>query len=159
MLCGCSGSKRPDGMPKLHPCQITITQDGVPLEGASVTLDPKGGSISWRSDGRTDANGVAYIVTGVEYKGAPVGEYRVRVSKMELSPSAVSETSPTDPVEYEKWAQVKRSETRTQYRMVKAEFDDPQKTTLELTVSEGKNEVTFDVGEAIKEEIKPKGRR
>jgi len=152
---GCAGQKKPDGMPDLFPCQITITQNGTPLEGAAVIIFPKtGGSNGWNTTGLTNANGVAELMTHNDFKGAPAGEYVVMVTKTELSPSAVPDKAPTDPVEYEKWDMVKRSETRTTYRLVKAEFGVANLTPHSITVSQGKNEATFDVGEPIKEEMK-----
>ena len=152
---GCGGQKKPPGMPDLFPCKITITQEGTPLEGATVTLFPKtGGSNGWNTVGLTNANGVAEMKTQVDFKGAPVGEYVVRVTKTDISPSAFPEKAPTDPVEYEKWYQGSSVEKRITYRLVKAEFDDMRRTPHFITIDKGKNEATFDVGEPIKEEIR-----
>lgn len=154
---GCGGPPKPDGLPDLYPCSITVTQENQPLAGALITLVPKtGGSLNWAVDGTTNANGVAEIKTAANFKGAPAGDYIVRISKTELSPSAVSETAPSDPVEYDKWVRAKSSEVRIATRMVKEEFDDVKKTPHSITVAQGKNEATFDVGEAIQEEIRPK---
>ncbi len=155
-LSGCNrGPQKPKGMPDLYPCKITITQGGKPLEGAAVVLTPKSGlSNGWNTEGATDADGIAEIKTHVDFKGAPEGEFIVRVSKTELSPSSVPDKAPTDPVEYEKWDMAKRAEKRVAFRFVKPEFDDPKKTPHKITISKGKNEAAFDVGEPIKDEIK-----
>ncbi len=156
VLSGCNrGPAKPKGLPELFPCSITITQSGKPLEGALVTLVPKSGrSNGWNTNGRTDVDGVAELKTQVNFDGAPAGEYVVRVSKNELSPSSVSTVAPADPIEYQKWYAVKRTEKLASIRLVKPEFDDVKKTPHKITITKGKNEATFDVGEPIKEEIK-----
>ena len=158
-LCFCSGCskgpEKPQGFPELFPCQITITQGGSPLESAHVVLFPKTGrSNGWSTEGLTDANGVAEMKTHADFKGAPAGDYIVRVSKIALSPSDLPATEPTDPVEYEKWYNARQLEKRIKYRLVKAEFDDMTKTPLAITIASGKNEAIFDVGEPIQEAIK-----
>jgi hypothetical protein len=153
---GCDrGPQKPKDFPDLFPCKITITQGGSPLEGALVFLSPKSGvSNGWNTEGKTDSKGVADLKTHVDFKGAPAGDYVVRISKTELSPSSVSEIEPKDPVEYDKWDRAKRAEKRTMYNLVKTEFNDAKKTPHFITISKGKNEAAFDVGEPIKDEIK-----
>jgi len=154
-LSGCDQKAKPAGMPDLYPCSITITQGGGPLQGALVRLEPKqGGNIGWGVDGRTNARGVAQIATGIDFKGAPAGEYFVLVSKTEMAPSKFSPTSPEDPAEAAKWYNDSINEKRAIYRLVKAEFDNTKTTTLSITIAKGKNNATFDVGEPVKEEIK-----
>lgn len=152
---GCGGPKKPPGMPDLYPCIITITQGGSPLEGARVLLFPKtGGSNGWNTDGLTNAKGVAELKTNVDFKGAPAGEYVVMVSKTELSPGDAPDVAPTDPVEFEKWHNIKLAEKRVRYNLVKPEFGDAKKTPHSITIAKGKNEATFDVGEAIQDVVK-----
>jgi len=86
-IAGCGGDKRPDGMPKLYPASIGITQEGEPLAGATVQLIPGDGVDSrWGPMGMTDAAGVVVLKTNARYNGAPLGTYRVTVSKVELEP-------------------------------------------------------------------------
>jgi len=81
-LCGCSGEKRPDGMPPLYPAVgIKVTQDGAPLEGAHVSLRPLDKSITWGIAGTTDAQGIAQLWTYGKHKGAYAGTFKVVVSK------------------------------------------------------------------------------
>ena len=142
-------------MPDLYSCNITITQGGVPLEGALVKLEPKqGGSIGWNSDGKTDTKGIAHVATGIDFKGVPLGEYVVRVSKTEISPSEFPDIPPKDPAEYDKWRTGVQNEKRITYNLVKPEFNDAKMTPHSITITKGKNEAAFDVGEPIKEEIK-----
>ncbi|MDR1383439.1 MAG: hypothetical protein LBJ67_06285 [Planctomycetaceae bacterium] len=84
LLYGC-GKKLPEGFPKTFSCSITITKDGKPLDNAMVLFTPESGSGgAWAIGAITDAQGVAEIhttVTGYSQKGAPLGKYKVTVSK------------------------------------------------------------------------------
>jgi len=156
-LCsGCGqGPQKPKGFPEVFSCKITIKQGDSPLEGALVVLFPKSGvGNGWNTDGLTNAKGVAELKTHVDFKGAPAGDYVVMVTKTELSPGDAPDIAPTDPVEYEKWHLIKIAEKRIRYNLVKPEFGDMKKTPHTITITKGKNEATFDVGEPIKEEIK-----
>jgi len=142
-------------MPDLYPCSITIKQGGAPLVGAVVSLRQKQGeSIGWNTEGITDSRGVAHIATGIDFKGAPAGEYSVVVSKTEMAPSKFSPHAPEDPAEAEKWYNESIAEKRMMYRLVKAEFSDAKTTPHSITITKGKNTATFDVGEPVQEEIK-----
>ena len=77
---GC-GQKTPDGMPDLQPTTLTVIQGGSPLADATVNLKSLDPSTAWTCGGVTDAKGVATLVTHGQYKGAPVGKYKVSVSK------------------------------------------------------------------------------
>ena len=151
----CTKQPRPDGFPPLHPCAITITQDGKPLEGALVRLIPDGHKLLWTVAGTTDKNGVVKVITHPEYAGAPEGTYKVCVSKTEITPSQFP--PPPDTASYEEmqaWGALTVNEKRPKYNLVKPEYDNVAKTPHSITINKGKNNATFDVGEAIKEEMK-----
>jgi hypothetical protein len=78
---GCRPQKLPEGMPPLYPCTVTITQEGTPLEGASVTLHPLTEDKSWVPGGTTDSNGSVRLKILGQYPGAPAGTYKVTVKK------------------------------------------------------------------------------
>jgi hypothetical protein len=81
-ISGCSGEKRPDGLPTLYPAaSIKVVQDGQPLEDAIVSLRPDDKSMKWGVGGRTNAQGVAQLWTHGKYKGAPAGTFKVIVTK------------------------------------------------------------------------------
>ncbi|MDR1269130.1 MAG: hypothetical protein LBK82_06370 [Planctomycetaceae bacterium] len=83
---GC-GQKLPDGMPKLYPVTITIVQENTPLEGAIVQLIPEDSSLStWGPMGITNASGVTELQTNGKYKGSPLGQFKVLVTKKEIEP-------------------------------------------------------------------------
>ena len=81
LLLGCSSENRPPGMPKLYPASILITQEGQPLEGASVILVCVDESIRWLVSGQTNRDGVARLVTHGQFSGAPAGKFKVCVTK------------------------------------------------------------------------------
>ena len=93
-------------------------------------------------------------MTGVDYKGVPAGEYVVLVSKTELSPSEVGDLAPKDPNEFDHWREARQKEKRVTYTFVKPEFGNVKTSPLSITISKGKNEAAFDVGEPIRDEIK-----
>lgn len=80
---GCSSSSRPDGMPVLHPCSLTITQGNTPLEGVSVYLHHPTISKQWSISGTTNATGVAVMQTHGRFPGVPAGTFKVVVAKNE----------------------------------------------------------------------------
>jgi hypothetical protein len=76
-LAGCSGAKS-----KTYPVEGVVTEDGVPVDGATVTFNPttEGGVIA---TGRTDSKGEFHLTTYTSGDGAVAGEYAVTISKQE----------------------------------------------------------------------------
>ena len=141
VLPGCTKSDKPDGFPDIFPCEIKVLQDGSPLAGASVTLM---GDQPWAVGGGTDDSGVAKIFTHGKYEGAPVGKYKILVSKR-IVEGAPTQEQLNDP-----------SFTgggETQYNVVDKKFGVQATTTLEIEVSSGKNSETVDVGKAVREAL------
>lgn len=138
-LPGCSKSDKPEGFPDLYPCEIKIVQDGAPLEGANVTLV---GGATWAVGGGTNAGGVAKIHTHGKFDGAPVGKYKVLVTKN------VTEGAPTpeqlnDP-SYS-------GDGGSTYNTVDKKFGTQTTTPLEIEITPGSNSETFDVEKAVKD--------
>lgn len=90
---GCGGSKKPDGLPDLHPCEVRISMNGSPLADADVSLIGADGR--WPAGGRTDATGTAKIATR-GYPGAAEGDYKVTVGKMSVPPSMGGDVASTE---------------------------------------------------------------
>jgi len=149
LLVGCSD--RPADMPPLFPCNITVTQDGVALEGASVRMVNSDSAVgnAWTPSGTTDAGGVARMMTNAQYAGAAAGKYRITVEKFETEPSKLGPQPPVDSPEYEAWSHRSASETLTQYALVEAIYSSSQ-TPHEIEVTKGANDVTIDVGKAVR---------
>jgi len=138
MAAGCGGVKRPEGMPTLYKTTITFTQADAPLIDAMVILKLADSSHSkWYSGGATDANGIVIVRTQGDFPGAPVGKYKVLVSKL------ASEPNPKNP------------EGSLTFDLVEPQYNDFTKTPLEIEVkAEPENNFTLDVGAACKKEVK-----
>ena len=127
---GCGGPKKPDGLPSLVPCRATVTQSGVPLEGATVRLVPIEGDGRWAVAGVTDAKGVVEFLTHGQFKGAPVGKYSVVVSK------EISETE---------------NKKVKMFTVVEKKFTQQTTTDLTLEVADKGADATFDLGDPVKD--------
>jgi hypothetical protein len=153
---GC-GQKTPDGMPDLQPTMLTVIQGGAPLADATINLKSLDSSITWTCGGVTDANGVATLVTHGQYKGVPVGKYKVSVSKIvgegtPPPPSPIDEASAKVYQDY-----IDSGATYEEFDVVDKKFFDVAATPLEVKVVKGKNNLSVDVGEAIREPIRQSG--
>ena len=150
-LIGCGpADNRPDGMPPLFPTTITVTQDGVPLVGASVVLIPDDGSRDWYVSGTTNESGIAEMMASSRWAGAPRGTYKVMVRKFETAPSRIAPLpDDADDAAREAHEVALSNERLNAYTVVAPIFTDPARTTLNLTV-DGRTDTTFDVGEAVR---------
>lgn len=164
VLCsGCGGGvKLPSDLPKLHPTVITVIQDDKPLAGAMVAMenvDPE--MEKWSCVALTDDAGKATVQTKGQYVGAPEGTYKVTVTKQEMdrgpSPYEGAPNAQTDPDEYNAWlskneARIAAAEARTPvtHDLVDPQFGTIAKTSLEVTITAGKNQHTLDVGKAMR---------
>jgi hypothetical protein len=74
--------ERPEGMPDLHPCSITVTFGGNVVEGVKVSLTPVESHSMWQPSGMTDKNGTAKPSTSYGFNGVPAGMYNVTFSKI-----------------------------------------------------------------------------
>jgi hypothetical protein len=133
----CSSQLKPDGLPKLYPLTLTLTQDGVPLDGASVSLFADDGVSTWTIGGTTDASGNMSPKTHGKFPGIPAGTYKVCVVKIETVPSARPEQDPDE------------------YDVVDVKLRSPITTTLTLEAGPGIKNVTLDVGKPIRKLIIP----
>lgn len=142
---GCKGKDKPDGFPKIYPCEITVKQDGTPLPGASVVLFSDDGSNPWSIGGGTNNAGVAVIYTHGDFAGAPVGKYKVTISKnlIEDAPSKEDLANPNF-----------AGPMGTAYDYVDLQYKSKTTTPLSMEVTAGKNAQDFDVGSAIREKVK-----
>lgn len=136
-LGGCS-KPRPDGLPKLVPCSVTIIQDGKPLEEATVSFESE--DLKWAVGGTTDAKGVAKIYSHGAYEGSPEGKFKVTVTKQVVEADQEATSASSTPIS-------------VAYNLVDLQYFTAQDTPLEIEVS-GKTKKEFDVGSAIKEPVK-----
>ena len=143
LFAGCGGELKPDGLPKLYPLTLTLTQDGTPLAGASVALFADDGEAKWTIGGTTDASGKMSPMTHGKFPGIPDGTYKVCVRKIEaVAPAERSGDSESQPV------------NSVEYDLVDIRLQSPVTTTLTLEAGPGKKSATLDVGKPIREQIK-----
>ena len=139
---GCS-PKLPDGMPKIFPCVLTLTQEGKPAEGFDVQLVAKGEKISWMIGGTSDAQGLVKIMTHGQFNGAPAGLFAVVINKTLTEGVDQNADVQTKPVMI--------------YSLTEKKYNSELTTPLEVKI-EGKTNVTFDLGKPVKiltETIRP----
>ena len=151
---GCSGETLP-GMPQRFPAQLTVTQEGKPLEGAKIMLINTDTSSTWSGGGVTDKNGVAQVRTMGQYSGIPEGTYTVCVSKVELPdfdfPNEVPYGDKEAMKEYQKL--VKKYEDNT-FLLVDEKFS-LGRSKLQVTFSKDQSTATVDVSPAIRVKAPP----
>ena len=120
LIVGC-GPKRPEGMPPLVSCVLTILcEDGAPVDNAVVTLIPENPELrQWAIAGSTNASGVVTITTHGDFAGAPAGRYKVTVRKVEMVETGeVDEFGPV----------------MGALPLIEEEFSNPSQTPLELEI-------------------------
>ena len=145
--CGCSKEPLPDGMPTLHPVELTFLQDGQPLAEATVKLYPQDADLQrWEAGGVTDEAGKVIMSTQSRYRGVAAGSFKVTVSKIDRDPSTFKgEMNDSRIEEFERAESARKS-----YDVVEPKYKDSKTTDLELTVVSGKNAQQFDVGKPVR---------
>ena len=147
------GPKTPDGMPPLQPVALTITQEGPPVADAMITLKSLDGANNFTSGGTTGANGVANLVTHGQYKGVPEGKYKVAVSKI-VGEGTPPPPSPIDEESARKWKEYQDSgATYEEFNVIDMKYSTIETTDLEIEVVKGKNDLSLEVGAAIREKV------
>lgn len=133
---GCKDKSRPADLPdNMTPCKITITQEGVPLAGATVSLKYST-DVKYTTSGTTDESGVAEMKT-YSYAGAQQGTAKVRVSKLVTEGASEAE-------EYGKGGTL-----GTDFNVVDPKYMSFDTTDLEITITKEKSEASFDVGAPV----------
>ena len=152
-LAGCGKKQKyPDGMPEPFPTVITITQEGQPLQGASIALIPMDSKNSWNAGGMTDASGKASLLTLTKYNGVVPGKYYVIITKRESDGSKYTQPDPeTDPEGYAKFMRESMGEKIASYDLIDPKYGKISPTAETIDVAEGKNEKTIDVGKAVRQ--------
>ncbi len=140
---GCGGGpEKPDDMPALTPCEITVTYKGEPVEGASVLLSPKSGKYS--AAGITDGSGNAVMKTNATFEGVVAGEFLATVTKLEDT-GYVAPPEPEDPEEWAAWEKELSNQPKPKH-LLPEKYTSFDPAGLTLTVSEGSPvEETFEL--------------
>ncbi|MGL6197276.1 MAG: hypothetical protein ACRC2T_20890 [Thermoguttaceae bacterium] len=139
---GC-GPKLPDGLPKLHKVQLKFTQEGAPLEKATITLIPQQ-TLPWAIGGSTDASGSVTLKTHGKYDGVPEGKYKITVIKFESEGELPTMANPNSTIQT--------------FNVVDTKYATPDSTDLEIEVVAGKNSFDpLELGQAIREPVRGPG--
>lgn len=145
---GCGGGAT--GLPDYAPVSGTVTMNGQPLEGASVSFTPKSGT-KHTSIGITDSKGQYELVLN-RVAGAVIGEHSVRISKKQFEAAgehgADEDTRPTKKKKSAHGHGASGSNADTTddggIQLINEEFSGSS-STLSATVKSGQNTFDFDV--------------
>jgi hypothetical protein len=151
---GC-GEKLPENMPKLYPVQLTLVQEGKPLDGAMVLLKRHSETTKYSCGGISGANGVVKIQTHGKYAGAPEGTYTVTVSKSITERSGPWHEIPSEDAAARTWLNENQSRLKkTNYHVVNLRYGNSQTSDMEISVTTSGLRKTLDLGSPVRVEIK-----
>lgn len=147
LISGCTRQELPKGIPDLYPAKIQVLQEGTPLAEADIELIGSDSQHGWPVAGRTGADGIADLVTYGKYKGAPVGDYKITVSKKEviIDRKGLPELNPDgepNPV------------TQTTFQLVENSYTQAGNTPLSCHIDKKNKLISIDAGKKIRQEIK-----
>lgn len=144
---GC-GPKRPPGLEKTYPCQITLTQGGKPISGARVVLHSKTGT-GWTIAGVTNASGTANMVTEFDFKGVPTGTYKVAFVKppeVDIPKKSREEINALSMEEGRKYTLEYNAAVQKAPKIIPPYLNVASASPIEVTVSDsGENAFAFDL--------------
>ena len=149
LMTGC-GESLPAGMPRLYSASILVTQEGEPLAGALVMLLAEDEDLTqWGPGGVTDASGVAQLQTNGRYKGAPLGTYKVAVTKRETEPHPNPEWAnlPDGDPNFRRFVEI-GNRLRT-YDYIETQYGSIIDTPLRVEITARQRAHTVDVGRKI----------
>ena len=129
---GCEERPHSDQMPDLLPAKFKLIQEGTPVEGAIVRMYTT--EHHYGVYGKSDADGIVELKTNNDdNKGAPVGKYKVTVSKVEITPSKFGEEMPSETKAAQEWQANRNAEYRPSFDLVNWAYK--KQTTTNLTVA------------------------
>ena len=137
---GCKDKSRPADLPDdMTPCEITITQEGTPLAGATVDLQYTT-NVKYNTSGVTDDNGVAVMKT-YGYAGAQQGTAKVRVDKLVTEGASEAE-------EYGEAGNLGQD-----FHLVDKKYRSFDASMLEITISKGSNTFWIEVEAPVHDRV------
>ncbi len=133
---GCDGT--PAGQRPTAPVEVTVTYQGNPVAGATVTFitseDPKAAT------GITSSAGVAILTTYKPQDGAVIGNNLVTISKMEVDPKG--EKPVADPTQADVVGYTPLSPLRS---LLPKKYSMPGTSGIQADVVKGKNTFKYDL--------------
>ncbi|MDR1270654.1 MAG: hypothetical protein LBK82_14125 [Planctomycetaceae bacterium] len=141
---GCGGPLKPEGFPALYPVTIVVTQEGKPVAEMFISLRSTDPSVTWAIGSRSDENGHAPVRTHGEFDGAPLGKYKVVLTKQENEG-------------YEEFlaAKDRRDETAAAkievklFSCVEEKYNDPETTPIEIEITPKSKIIEIDAGPRV----------
>lgn len=143
----CRHDSRPDDLPKLTPCVLTLTQAQAPLAGAIVNLYSRDSHLKWTISGITDASGRVALKTHGRFPGVPEGEYIVVVIKTEIE-------QPIKPTVGADGTDVHPGGPLTHYHLVDPQYSDRKTSPLHQTVQGRSVQAAFELGAPVRQKGK-----
>ena len=137
---GCSKDpNRPVDLPKLYSVSIVVTQEGKPLEGATVTLISKTPAKYGTCSAETNTSGIAVLRT-YGYKGTPAGEYTVTIEKRGVEGARETKNEYGDTIMV----------GGKIYQYVDGQYADKASSPFSLNVTEKETKEAFEVGKPVR---------
>lgn len=144
-MIGC-GPKLPDGFPRLYPVTLKVAQEGTPLADAVIALRASDNSMAWACGGTTDAQGMVVLWTHGKYEGAPAGKFKVMVSKFVNE----GEKEMLEAADKGDFATANKIPVNS-FTFVKPEYEEFEKTPIEIEITNKSRMIEVDAGPAVKE--------
>mgnify|MGYP001260950206 CR=1 FL=1 len=149
VMTGCSNQP---SKPKTYPVTGTVTLNGKPVEGATVTFvpkDPNAGDPKPRAaTAITDANGRYAIGTFATGDGAIPGEYLVKVTKYRVpnqQQQAAREDAESEMQAYLQYQQAPQQVKTGPQNELPAKYENEKTSGLFITVQPGQNTFNIDL--------------
>jgi hypothetical protein len=149
ILFGCQ--RRPEAMPEVVPCTITVLKNGEPFEGVDVSLHKPEGNGTLSMMAFTNSQGVAKIYTHLTtYKesGVPVGTYKVTVDKPVKLVQA--KEYPEFTKKQREAYKAKLEAENEKLRIIPKKLTQPSTTPFEIIVDSKDGECTIELKDYIK---------
>ncbi len=141
-MIGCGSSVDiPADRPATHPVSGTVTYNGSPLSGATVTFRPSQGATQG-GYATTDENGAFTLTTFETGDGAQVGSYLVMIKKQEVTEGDPSYGDPDSP-NYGK-EPPPGAESKT-VDLIPTKYANTKTSGLSADVKESENTFSFDL--------------
>ena len=153
-IMGCGGQPLPEGMPRLYPASIEVTQEGTPLEGATVTLVSEDSELGrWSPTGITNASGVAVLQTNGLYRGAPLGTFKVVITKRVTEPHPHPELAGAERGTPEEARYDQLNRARQTFNYVESQYSSIEDTPLTIEIVAGQRTYSIDAGKKVQETV------
>ena len=137
-LCLVAGCGPPDGQRPTAPVEVTVTYQGKPVDGATVTFVTSVEPMA--ANGITDAQGIAQLSTYGVKDGAVIGSNLVTITKTEVDNNAKKKEVPPDQADMVGYTPLTPLKS-----LLPKKYEMPGSSGLTGEVKSGKNKFSFDL--------------